>query len=367
MTRLVRIALVAALGLVALPVGAAAQQALTRSNGDLLTGTLVRITDGTWVFSYAGTNLEIAAADVAAFSAPEPVGFRLADGTLLAATVSTVSGGLRLLAADGSSRTVAVTDLAAVGNPADLDALRPVHIGLLSPFGKFWRATASLGLSLKNGNTNTRNGTIYVDVARETALDRLTLTLQLSQDHDKVDSNGDGQPDSTVQTSGKYLGALRYDVYPTPRLYLFGATRQSRDRFKEIDLRSFYTAGVGFQFVERPTLDVRSSLGAGVRYEKFYLQQGTIDSSATVPTGSLDGALRVVLGPLDYDLRTVYSPSLKDFNDYQLLTLTGLTAKVIAGLGFRIQLLWEYDNTPTEGSRKSDTELTTALTYTLGG
>jgi len=48
------------------------------------------------------------------------------------------------------------------------------------------------------------------------------------------------------------------------------------------------------------------------------------------------------------------------------LTITGLTAKVIAGLGFRIQLTWEYDNEPAPGTAKSDTELSTALTYTLG-
>lgn len=356
----------AVLLLVASPSESAAQQTLTLSNGDRLSGVLARIAGDEWVFKYAGKALEIAMAAVVSFTAAEPVGLRLADGTMLAATVSTVPGGLRLQAADGTSRTVAVADLAAIGDPADLDALRPVEIKLLSPFFQFWRATASLGLSLKDGNTNTRNGTFYLDLARETKLDRLSLTLQMSQDHDRVDTNSDGQPDSLVQTSGKYLGALRYDVYPVPRLYAFAATRQSRDRFKDIDLRSFYTAGVGYQFIRREKLDLRSSLGAGLRYEKLFLQRGAVDSSTSVPTGSLDGSLRVVLGPLDYDLRTVYAPSLEDFGDYQLLTITGLTAKVIAGLGFRIQLLWEYDNTPTAGSSKSDTELTTALTYTLG-
>ncbi len=352
--------------LAALPTGAAAQQTLILANGDQLTGALTRIADGQWVFTYAGKDLAIAAADVASFTAPDPVGFRLADGTLLAATVTTVPGGLRLQAADGTSRTVAVVDLAAAGDPSDLDALRPIHVRLLSPFFKFWRVTTSLGLSFKDGNTDTRTGTFYLDMVRATELDRLSLTAQLSQDHDRVDSDGDGQRDSLVQTEGKYLVGLRYDVYPIPRVYVFGNTRQSRDRFKEIDLRSFYTAGVGYQFFQRDNLDLRSSVGAGVRYEKFFLQQGTVDSSTTVPTGSLDGALRVALGPFDYDLRAVYAPSLDDISDYQVLALTGLTAKVIAGLGFRIQLLWEYDNTPTAGSEKNDTELTTALTYTLG-
>jgi putative salt-induced outer membrane protein len=352
--------------LLAVPGGAAAQQILVLSNGDQLTGALTSIADGNWVFQYAGQDLSIAAADVTSFTAPDPVGFRLADGTLLAATVTTVPGGLRLEAADGTSRTVALADLVAAGDPSDLDALRPVEIRLLSPFLKFWRATASVGLSIKDGNTNTRTATLYLDLARVTELDRLNLTIQLSRDHDRVDSDGDSEPDSLVQTEGKYLAGLRYDIYPIPRAFVFVNTRQQRDRFKEIDLRSYYTAGVGYQFFQKEKLDLRSSLGGGVRYEKYFLQQGAVDSSTTVPTGSLDGSVRIALGPFDYDLRAVYAQSLEDISDYQVLALTGLTAKVIAGLGFRIQLLWEYDNTPTAGSEKNDTEFTTALTYTLG-
>ncbi|MEE8192504.1 MAG: hypothetical protein V3T74_07135, partial [Gemmatimonadales bacterium] len=81
---------------------AAAQQTLTLANGDQLTGELVGIDGGTWVFKYGGAEVKIPAADVTAFTAPEPVGFRLADGTLMAATVTTVAGGLRLQAADGT-------------------------------------------------------------------------------------------------------------------------------------------------------------------------------------------------------------------------------------------------------------------------
>ncbi len=338
-----------------------AQQTIVLSNGDQLTGALVGVTDGKWVFKYAGQDLEIDALDVVSFSAPEPIGIRLADETIVAATVRPTAGGLLLQPAGEPSRTVAPGDFAAVGDPADLEALRPVRIKLLSPFFKFWTVTTSLGVTIKDGNTNTRSGTFYLDMFRATELDRLTLTLQVSQDHDRLESG------ELEQTAGKYLGGLRYDVFALPKLFIYGSTRQSRDRFKEIDLRSFYTAGLGYQFIQQPKLDLRSSLGAGVRHEKFFLQEGTVDSSSTVVSGSLDGSLRVVLGPFDYDLRAVYAPSLEDINDYQVVGITGLTARVIAGLGFRIQFLWEFDNTPTAGSEKHDTELTTALTYKLGG
>lgn len=348
--------------MLAAPAGAAAQQTLTLTNGDQLSGALVRIADGVWVFKYAGKDLEIAAADVVSFAAPDPVGFRLADGTLIAATVTTVGGGLRLRAADGATRTVAASDLAAAGSPDDLAALREVQVKLLSPFFKFWNITASLGVSIRNGNTNLRGGSFYLDMTRATDLDRLSLLVSATQSYDRETSSGAADSGQIVQIAGNYLGALRYDIYVGSRFFAFAATRQSRDRFKDIDLRSFYNGGFGYQFIATDKVDLRSSLGAGVRYEKF-----TFDSTSTVPVGSLDGGLRAALGPFNYDLRSVYTPSFEQFSDYQLLTITGLTAKVIAGLGLRIQLQWEYDNTPAPGTKKSDTEVSTALTYTLGG
>ncbi len=353
--------------MLAAPAGAAAQQTLTLTNGDQLSGALVRITDGTWIFEYAGKKLEIAATDIESFTAPDPVGFRLADGTLLAASVTPAPGGLRLQAADGTSRTVPLSDLVATGAPDDLDGLREVHVKLLSPFFKFWDVTASLGFSVRNGNTNLRGGSFYLDMARATHLDRLSLILSATQNYDRVTSSGAPDSGQIVQIAGNYLGALRYDIYVGSRFFAFGATRQSRDRFKNVDLRSFYTGGLGYQFIQQAKLDLRSSVGAGLRYEKFWDSvTESSDSSNSVPTGSLDGAFRAALGPFDYDLRVVYSPNLEQFSDYQVLALTGLTAKVIAGLGFRIQLLWEYDNTPVGLAEKSDTELMTALTYTLG-
>ena len=343
------------------PSDGSAQQTLTLANGDQLTGELVGIDGGTWVFKYGGADVKIAAADVTAFTAPEPVGFRLADGTLLAATVTNVAGGLRLQDADGTARTVPVADLAAAGPPDALEALRPIEVRALSPFFKFWHITTSLGFSVRNGNTNLRGGSFYLDMVRATDVDRLSLIVKATQNYDRVTTSGAPDSGQIVQIAGNYLAGLRYDIFVGNKLFAFGSTKQSRDRFKDIDLRSFYNAGLGYQFLATDKVDLRSSLGAGMRYEKF-----TTDSTSTVPVGSLDGGLRAVVGPFDYDLRTVYSPSFEQFSDYQLLTITGLTAKVIAGLGFRIQLTWEYDNEPAPGTAKSDTELSTALTYTLG-
>lgn len=347
--------ILAALFIAAVPNGAGAQQTVELRNGDRLTGQLRSIDAGKWIFGYAGTELPLAADDITAFSAPEAIGIRLADGTILAASVTPVADGLSLGAPDGTSTTVAPTALAAVGDPENLEALRPVPVGLFSPFGRFWKATASLGASTKEGNTRTRDVTAFLEVSRETDRDRLTLTFQASRSNDRVRGGG------LLKTAESFVGVLRGDIFTGRNWFVYASTRQGRDIFKDLDLRSFYTAGGGYQFIESDKSDLRSAGALGVRYENF-----TTGGTQTVVIASLNGTLRHALGAFEFRFSGDFTPTLDDLEDYQFLGLTSLTATVVKGLGFRIGLLYEFDNTPLPDREKSDAELTTTLTYTLG-
>ena len=56
--------------------GAEAQQQLELANGDRLTGALVSVDGGAWVFGHAGGQLRIAAAEVSSFATSNPIGVR---------------------------------------------------------------------------------------------------------------------------------------------------------------------------------------------------------------------------------------------------------------------------------------------------
>ena len=345
----------AACVLAANPVYIWAQQTLSLTNGDQLTGELVSIDEGNWTFKYAGQDLELDAADVVGFLAPEPIGIRLADGVILAATVSPSQAGLLLQLPDGTSRVVAPADVAAVGDPGNLDALRPLEIGLFSPLLRFWSSTASVGATIKDGNTKTRDVTAFVEFERQTARDRLRVALQLSRAVNRLEG-GD-----TETTAAKYIGELRADVFTGERSFVYAGTRQSRDQFKDIDLRSYYNIGAGHQFIASEKTDLRLSVAGGVRYETF-----TSGGSTREAVASLNGSFRHTLGPLVLDVSADVTPALDDPSDFQILSQTGLTATLIGGLGFRFGLLYEFDNTPRPGREKHDAEVTTTLTYTLG-
>ena len=81
----------------------AAQQTLYLLDGDRLTGHLVRIAEGQWVFRYGGAEIKLPGSTVTGLLAPDPVGVRLADSTIGAARVAPVPSGLALTFTDGTT------------------------------------------------------------------------------------------------------------------------------------------------------------------------------------------------------------------------------------------------------------------------
>lgn len=349
-------ALVAA-ALIALSAGPlTAQQVLQLSNGDRLTGQLTAISGTNWTFHFSGADATIAATDVVGFTATAPIGVRLDDGTIGAATVQSTGGQLELTFANGTTRRVAPSALAAVGAPDALDALRPIHIGLFSPFTRFWGATGSLGFSDQSGNSRARGLSATLDVERKTSSDRLAVGGGLNRQSSQP-------PGGTfAETVEKYYGYLRADVYVNAVFFVFGETRQEHDKFQDIRLRSLYNAGLGTQLVSTKATDLRVSLSAGLRRESYYS-----NGSDHAAVGGASLGLNQQLGPALFAWRADWTPNLQDFADYRLRSDASVTAPVIAGLGFRVGFLDEYNNRPQPTIKKNDVLLTTTITYSIGG
>jgi putative salt-induced outer membrane protein YdiY len=336
---------------------AAAQQTLVLADGDQLTGALKSASPDTWIFTFRGQDVEIATADIASFTAPEPIGLRLSDNSIVAATVSPVTDGLELVLADGTSRTVTPADFEATGSPDDLEALQEVQLGYFTPFSKFWALSASLGASTRSGNTESSSLNARLDVDRATERDRLALAFLATEEQTRPP---DG--DSKEQTAQKFIGNIRADIFPWTRVFLFGENRYTRDRFADIDLRVNLNLGSGIQITKTDKTDIRAALGLGGRYENF-----TSDAeSETVGTMNVNGQWNQKFGGFEFSTALDVTPALQDFNDYQLLSDSNLTATLIAGFGFRVGLLVQYDNTPAPGFDTTDTTLITALNYNLG-
>ena len=336
------------------------QQTVTLRNGDRLTGLLERIDGDSWVFSYGGQSVTIPAARIVGFSSGDPIGVRLEDGTIAAVTIAPTpgggGGGLLLTPVTGAPpRTVTPGQIAAVGSAADLEALIPLHVGFFTPIAKFWVANLAFGFSDKSGNSRARGLSTTVDVERRTSRDRITLGLGLNRESSQT---ADGDFEATVS---KYHGSLRLDVFFNRRFFVFGGTRQERDRFQDIALRSTYNVGLGYQAVAKDDTDLNFSFAGGVRRESFVSA-----GSETAGVATVASKLRHDFGPVFILWQLDFSPKLEDVEDFRLVSDVSLTAPLFLGIGFRIGVLDEYNSRPQLGIKKNDLLITTRLSYAIG-
>ncbi|HEY6809462.1 MAG TPA: DUF481 domain-containing protein [Gemmatimonadales bacterium] len=337
-----------------LGVSASAQQVFTLASGDRLSGQLRRIAGATWVIAYGGAEVAVPAAQVTGWIAPTVVGIRLADGRVFPATVDTAADSLLLRRADGSEERVAPAGLAAVGSALDLKALQPVIVGWFTPFHRFWAMTASVGLSLKTGNSRAHGLGGSFELERKSAHDRIDLGAGANREASQV-------PGGPYQTTlSKAYGFLQIDVYANPRLFASFGTRQEQDRFQDLQLRSLYTIGMGYQATARPATDLRFNLLAGYRREAYYS-----DGANTVPIVGAGWALKQTLAPAVITWRVDYTPQAGDFMNYQLVSNARVISGLYKNLGLAIGVLNEYNSRPQPGVRPNDLLATTTFTYVL--
>jgi len=343
------------------PLSVRAQDVVVLANGDHLTGELLSVTSDTWTIKYGDVEVKVDAAAVVSFTSERELGVRLADGTIAAGRIALVGDAMRFTSAGGEARTIRPADIAAVGSPDKLAALRPVTIGFLSPFGKFWGMTVGAGFSNTSGNTRSRGFNGDLKVERATAKDRLAIGLGGATQWSGDPATPDSALDKVVE---KFYGSGRLDVFLSRAVFVFGGTQQEIDKFQGIDLRSNYGAGAGYQVIATDPTDLRFDLSAGLRVENFTPAAG--DSTASVPIASAGGQIRQKLGPVTFGWSLRWTPAVEDVQDYRFLSDASLTTKVFKGLGFRIASRNEYNNNPPTGIKKHDWLITTNLTYTLG-
>lgn len=132
-----------------------------------------------------------------------------------------------------------------------------------------WRGTAGAALSASGGNTRSQSLQIETELARETPTDRLGLgaTLRYAR----------GEVDGTETTTAQQASAFgQYDWNLGPRWYAFGRLALERDDIVALDLRTGASAGLGWKWLDTPTLRLRLSGGVGATDERYAVAQ-TID------------------------------------------------------------------------------------------
>ena len=311
----------------------------TLSNGDRITGTLIEQTTDKLVIdtAYAG-KLTIKRSEIINLQIDQPVRLQLHDGRQLDGILKTdPSAGLNIGTVDGQQIPLGSLDaIAAIGK---LPSGKPARYK--------WRGNVVLAGEAQSGNTDTDKLNISTRVVAEKKNDnRFTIGAMLAREH--VDDR---------LTKEQYRLDGKYDHFFHRRWYGFISTSFEQDPFRDIDLRSVFSAGSGYQFYDSDEL--RLSLEAGLSYTDTSFIVDQDDNYAGFNWGinweqSLPGS------KLEFFHRHRGNQGLDSTDNLIINAQTGVKLPIAAGLSASAEYDLDWDRSPPDNTSSSD------HTYLLG-
>lgn len=247
------------------------------------------------------------------------------------------------------SYTLDVDNVAAIRSE---DQFR-VHERTLHPeWSENWNVTASSGVALARGNSETTNLNLGLDSVRKTLHDK--VTLQASAIYATDDRLG-------LPTANALRGQGRYDFDVSRNLFVYGTGSMETDDLQGLSLRSLVGGGFGHHALRtvRHTLDVLGGMA--------YTREG-FDTGLTrhFTTGSFGSDYQWRMTPQTHmTQRLEFDTYLNDPGNYRAAFHVGLSTKFTRLFTWHTKLSNRYNNSPLQGKRRNDILMTTGLGLTF--
>ena len=213
-----------------------------------------------------------------------------------------------------------------------------------------WTGSASAGLALTQGNSDTSNVNLAYEVKRDTGSNLLLKSTGLFIR---------GEAEGELTTNRLAFGG-RADRKFSERTSLFGQVQYLRDSFKEIDYLVSPTVGLSQWLVKNARTELGVDAGVGVAWEK---NPGTeVRTSGAVTAGqNLKHALAKTA---EFTEKVAALWKMDDFDDALYVFGVGLAASVTSATQLKVELLDTYKNKPPSASVvKNDVALIVSFVY----
>ena len=304
-------------------------------NGDRLSGTIVRLTDGKLVLqSEAAGDVTIDQADIQGVSTTAPVEVHLRDGTVLNQNVQVAEPGQFAIETGTTLRAQAfqLTDLVSINPPP-------------KPKPK-WAGSISAGFTATSGNTSTEAINASVSLARRSEKDRTTASADYAKGKQEDPDTGEEKT-----TEDWWRGKAQYDYFISKTFFGFINGSYEKDSIAELDRRVVVGGGAGYQWIESERTNFSTSVGLASLYEKF---DNATDSNSELSAQAgynFDHQLNKSVKFL-HDL--TYYPALDKVSDYYLTTTAELRASLTQTMFANFKTIFNYDATPAVGRSSTD-------------
>ncbi len=323
-------------------VSVASADEIVFTNGDRLSGEVVRLVEGTLTLkSQILGQIEVDVARIQTFSTSKPVEIHTREGTILKDVV--VKGDPGEIHTAGTSpvgpQTFALAEMAAL-NPPPREA-------------PAWKGTLTAGLDIERGNSFTTEADVVLDAVRETEYNRIRFNASYEGDRTKDQSTGNS---NTTERSINFL--LRYDNFLSKKLYWYGSGEGEKDGVQSLNLR--FTGGAGFGYRWFNTKDFKAEGDLGLSWISENYKQGSLDEDflASIVNWSLERRLPSLISDrLTFYQRGKWWVSLEDWDDKLFARITtGIRSDLTPRTFLEAKIVWEYDSEPAAGIDRQDVD-----------
>ena len=321
---------------------------ITLTNGDVLTGTVVAMTDGELTFqSGPAGELKIPLESIANLTTAGTIPVHTVNGDVLMRSVTGISGGqIQLAAGDGPAMNLNLDTLGSINPPP--------------PPPVAWTGYVNFTGSISDGNTKRRSAGLLAHAERRTPEDRLTLDANwdYAQDNPTPQATG-GTYQLTQRRTG---GRIKYDYFFTEKAYIWANTGAEGDTLQNIDLRWTAGAGLGYQFYEEKDFKLNGEVGASYFVENYRSTLPDVDYLAL----RLAYSIYWQISESVLFLQTAEAfPSVEQSSDFYGKLDSQLQVSLTESMFAALQAIVTYDNTPTPGFDRIDERYILSIGWTF--
>jgi len=320
---------------------------ITLKDGSQVYGEIVEMTEGiikVKTLFHDGDPIKIKWAEVTGIDTEEPLTFVLSNGTIIQGKPAMTQPG-----------TLGVkTDLLEEAIPIQVGSVLAVN----PPVKKAVAFTGNFnfGGSITSGNTDLRNFSFVGELVARSERLRLSMLGRYLY----------GENDGELNARNAY-GTIKLDFFVSKRFYVYTGALFEQDTFQDLNLRTSFFAGPGYQFIDTgdyasPYLNkmqLNGEIGLGYFNEDFKRAE-----DVSYFTGRWGANFNwPVLPWLTVFHQHQGFPSLEKTKDWYVTSQQGLRMKIWGNFTTTFQFNWRYDNEPAPGTKKSDRQYILALGY----
>lgn len=344
MSRGIRLGLLMAI--MTLAAGGLQADVLNLSDGTRLVGTIEEIDDAEARVSgtFAG-ELKVPRKTIVSIETDQPITVKLRDGTYLSGQIRPAGVDGQIIQVDGvGQRTLTIADLQGAYKKDPLTLQREALAVKVA-------GGANVGISLTDGNSNSRNFLLDGEVVTRTPTNRFTISGEYNEEESE-----------DVQIKQNWRGLVKYDHFFSEDWYWFTSATFEHDEFADLDLRSAVAAGAGHQFFETDTHSLSIESGLGYIDENFIVAE---DQSFIGLRWAIDYQQQLWDGLwfFHYDEGLL---GLEDTDDLTIRSRTGLRMNLTDRLIARLQTTIDWNRSPPPNVKSTDYEHSLTIGYTFG-